>query len=58
LEPIGDGRYVFRQADSVLVNRSGHPVVIDFNPVEFAAEDFASIGRTVGAAKSVLGARP
>lgn len=31
LEPIGDGRYVFRAGDGVLVDRAGRPVVMDFN---------------------------
>lgn len=31
LESVGNGRYVFRSGDGVLVDRSGRPVVIDFN---------------------------
>lgn len=31
LEPIGDGRYVFRAGDGVLVDKEGRPVIVDFN---------------------------
>jgi hypothetical protein len=31
LENIGDGRYVFRAGDAVVVDKVGQPVVIDFN---------------------------
>lgn len=36
LQVSGDGRYVFRSGDSVLLDKSGRPVVIDFNrPIPF-----------------------
>lgn len=54
LEPVGDGRYVFRQGDSILVGKDGRPVTIDFTPVEFTRQDRAEIGRTLGAATAVL----
>ena len=31
VEPTGDGRYVFRVGDGMVVNKAGQPVVIDFN---------------------------
>jgi hypothetical protein len=34
LEPIGDGRYVFRAGDGILVDRAGKPVIMDFNDHE------------------------
>lgn len=58
LEAIGDGRYVFRQGDGVLVGRDGRPVILDFTPLEFAPEDRAAIGRTLQAARDVLSDKP
>lgn len=34
LEPIGDGRYVFRAGDGVLVDMNNRPVILDFNVQE------------------------
>ena len=31
LEPIGDGRYIFRAGDGVLVDKDSQPIIIDFN---------------------------
>lgn len=31
LEPIGDGRYVFKAGDGILVDRANRPVIVDFN---------------------------
>lgn len=31
LESIGDGRYVFRSGDKVVVDKGGRPVILDFN---------------------------
>lgn len=31
LEPIGDGRYVFRAGDGILVDKTNTPVIVDFN---------------------------
>lgn len=31
LEAVGDGRYVFKAGDGVLVDKDGQPVVVDFN---------------------------
>lgn len=48
LEAIGDGRYVFRSGDGVIVDVSGKPVVIDFNtPLPRVRDDF-KIGSFIG----------
>jgi hypothetical protein len=31
LEPIGDGRYIFRAGDGVLVDKESQPIILDFN---------------------------
>lgn len=31
LEPVGDGKYAFRAGDSIVLDKSGRPLVVDFN---------------------------
>lgn len=53
LEPIGDGRYVFRAGDGVLVDRAGKPVIMDFND-----HDQAEVPETTVLSPSNNGPRP
>lgn len=44
LEAVGDGRYVFRAGDGLLVDKEGKPVIIDFNlslPYRFSGDALA-----------------
>lgn len=44
LEAVGDGRYIFRGGDGILVDKTGAPVIIDFNaslPYRFSGDHLA-----------------
>lgn len=53
LDVVGDGRYVFRSGDGVLVGKDGRPVVIDFSvppPVKMPQSRSIGVGETAGGA--------
>lgn len=53
LEPIGDGRYVFRAGDGVVVDRTNKPLIIDFN-TEMAPDHPAVENTTVPEHQNIL----
>lgn len=54
LESIGDGRYLFRAGDGVMVDRAGKPLVVDFNQSAAFRPSGKAPGTTVNEVSAAL----